>query len=97
MNKGILFTCVLMLTFTLGFSQTKEELEAQKNEKQAIANAAQKEADALQAQIEALPGWKKGAFGVIGGSFSNFNNWYSQGTPNNSSGNICYQFQCVCK
>lgn len=81
-----------MLTFTFGFSQTKEELEAQKKEKQAVADAAQAEADALQAQIDALPGWRKGAFGVIGGSLSNFNNWYSQGAPNNSSGNIGINF-----
>ncbi len=92
MNKKILFTLVFMLTFTLGFSQTKEELVAQKKEKQAIADAAQKEADALQKQIDAFPGWRTGAFGVIGGSFSGFNNWYAQGTPNNNSGNIGLNF-----
>ena len=69
-------------------AQTKEELHVQKSEKQAIANAAQSEANALQAKIDALPGWRKGAFGTIGGSLSNFNNWYSQGAPNNASGNI---------
>ena len=88
MNKKVIFTALLLLTISFGFSQTKEELETQKNEKQAEANAAQKEADAIQAQLDALPGWKKGAFGTIGGSLSNFNNWYSQGSPNNSSGNI---------
>jgi hypothetical protein len=92
MNKKLLLTFVAILTVTLGFTQTKEELEAQKKEKQAEAKAAQKEADALQAQIDALPGWRKGAFGVIGGSFSSFNNWYAQGTPNNSSGNIGINF-----
>lgn len=81
-----------MLTFSLGFSQTKEELEAQKKERQAVADAAQKEANALQAQIDALPGWRVGAFGTIGGSLSNFNNWYSQGAPNNSSGNFGITF-----
>ncbi|MDN3667612.1 DUF3078 domain-containing protein [Algibacter miyuki] len=69
-------------------AQTKEELHAQKEEKQAIADAAQAEATAIQAKIDALPGWRKGAFGTIGGSLSNFNNWYSQDTPNNASGNI---------
>ena len=77
-----------MLSISFGFSQTKEELETQKAEKQAVADAAQAEADAIQAQIDALPGWRIGAFGVIGGSLSNFNNWYAQGVPNNSSGNI---------
>ena len=88
MTKKLLLTTVLMLSIAFSFSQTKEELEAQKAEKQATADAAQAEADALQAQIDALPGWRVGAFGTIGGSLSNFNNWYSQGTPNNTSGNI---------
>ena len=69
-------------------AQTKEELETQKAEKQAVADAAQAEANALQAQIDALPGWRKGAFGTIGGSISEFSNWYSQGAPDNASGNI---------
>ncbi|MGC1471991.1 MAG: DUF3078 domain-containing protein [Psychroserpens sp.] len=88
MNKKLIFVMVLLFTISLGFSQTKKELKAQKAEKQAEADAAQSEADALQAQIDALPGWRVGAFGVIGGSLSNFNNWYAQGVPNNSSGNI---------
>jgi len=92
MTKRILITLCLMLSISIGFAQTKEELQTQKAEKQAEADAAQKEANALQAQIDALPGWKKGAFGVIGGSFSNFNNWYAQGTPNNSSGSIGINF-----
>jgi len=92
MNTKVVLSFVLMLTMSFGFAQTKEELQAQKSEKQAVADAAQAEANAIQKQIDALPGWKKGAFGVIGGSFSNFNNWYSQGTPNNSSGNIGINF-----
>lgn len=92
MTKRLLLSAVFMLSITFGFSQTKEELEAQKAEKQAIADAAQAEADALQAQIDALPGWRIGAFGTIGGSLSNFNNWYAQGAPNNSSGSIGITF-----
>ncbi|WCO01852.1 DUF3078 domain-containing protein [Psychroserpens ponticola] len=88
MTKRLLLTSVLMLSMVFSFSQTKEELQTQKAEKQAVADAAQAEADALQAQIDALPGWRIGAFGTIGGSLSNFNNWYSQGAPNNASGNI---------
>jgi hypothetical protein len=86
--KKILLLLLLFVGFTSINAQTKEELLTQKAEKQAQADAFQGEADALQAQIDALPGWRTGAFGVIGGSLSNFNNWYSQGTPNNSSGNI---------
>ena len=92
MTKRLFFTMMLLLFISFGFAQTKEELEAQKAEKQAQADAAQKEADALQAQIDALPGWRVGAFGVVGGSLSNFNNWYAQGAPNNSSGNIGITF-----
>ncbi|WP_430467211.1 DUF3078 domain-containing protein [Winogradskyella ouciana] len=88
MNKKLLLSVFLMLAITVGFSQTKEELQAQKAEKQAEADKFQSEADAIQAQIDALPGWRTGAFGTIGGSLSNFNNWYAQGAPNNSSGNI---------
>lgn len=88
MNKKLLLSVFLMFAVTISFSQTKEELQAQKAEKQAEADKFQSEADAIQAQIDALPGWRTGAFGTIGGSLSNFNNWYAQGAPNNSSGNI---------
>ncbi|EGV42144.2 DUF3078 domain-containing protein [Bizionia argentinensis JUB59] len=83
-----IFIMSLMLVATASFSQTKEELKEQKAKKQAAANALQSEADALQKQIDNLPGWKFGAFGTVGASFSEFNNWYGQGTPNNASGNI---------
>tara|TARA_R110002126_G_scaffold181439_3_gene330286 strand:+ start:795 stop:1736 length:942 start_codon:yes stop_codon:yes gene_type:complete len=83
---------LLLLALLIGMvsinAQTKEELQIQKSEKQAIADAAQAEANALQTKIDGFPGWRKGAFGTIGGSLSNFNNWYSQGSPNNASGNI---------
>ncbi|XCF06755.1 DUF3078 domain-containing protein [Tamlana crocina] len=86
MKRILLFVCFIGMVSAN--AQTKEELQAQKAEKQAEANAAQKEANAIQAKIDALPGWRTGAFGTIGGSLSNFNNWYAQGTPNNASGNI---------
>ena len=92
MNRKLFLSAFLMFAITFGFSQTKEELQAQKAEKQAEADKFQAEADALQAQIDALPGWRVGAFGTIGGSLSNFNNWYAQGVPNNSSGNIGITF-----
>ncbi len=88
MNKKLLLSAFLMFAITFGFSQTKEELEAQKAEKQAEVDKFQAEADAIQAQIDALPGWHFGAFGTVGGSLSEFSNWYSQGTPNNSAGSI---------
>ncbi|WP_339753713.1 DUF3078 domain-containing protein [uncultured Winogradskyella sp.] len=88
MNKKLLLTASLIFAISLGFSQTKDELEAQKAEKQTEADKFQGEANAIQAQIDALPGWRTGAFGTIGGSLSNFNDWFAQGTPNNVSGNI---------
>ena len=93
MNKKLIFSLFMLLAVTtIAFAQTKEELQAEKAEKQAEADKFQGEANALQAKIDALPGWRKGAFGTIGGSLSNFNDWYSQGAPNNSSGNIGITF-----
>jgi hypothetical protein len=86
--KKTLLLCALFVGIATINAQNKEELQAQKSEKQAVADAAQAEANALQAQMDALPGWRLGAFGTIGGSVSNFTNWYSQGSPNNASGNI---------
>jgi len=92
MNKKLLLSALFLFAVTFAFAQTKEELQTQKAEKQAEANKFQGEANALQAQIDALPGWRLGAFGTIGGSLSNFSEWYSQAAPNNSSGNIGVTF-----
>ncbi len=88
MNRKLLFLVVLLCGIVTVNAQTKQELETQKAEKQAEADKYKKEADAIQNQIDALPGWRVGAFGTIGGSLSNFTNWYSQGKPNNTSGNV---------
>ena len=73
---------------TLSSAQTIEELKSEQSIKKDSISAIQSRIKAIEGQIDALPGWKVKAFGTIGGSLSNFNNWYSQGTPNNSSGNI---------
>jgi hypothetical protein len=86
--KKLLITLVCIFSVSLGFSQDKEELNKQKAEKQAEVDKYQGEVDAIQSQIDALPGWHFGAFGTIGGSISEFNNWYAQGSPNNGSGSI---------
>lgn len=86
--KRIFLLFLLVYSASSAQEQSKEELLKQKSEKQAEADAVQAEANAIQVKIDAFPGWRTGAFGTIGGSLSNFNNWYSQGTPNNSSGNI---------
>ncbi len=87
MKKIILTLSLLASSFSL-FAQTEAELKKELGEKKAAVAKFQKEADAIKAKIDALPGWKKGAFGTIGGSISGFDNWFLQATPNNSSGNI---------
>ncbi len=86
MKKIIL--ALLVFATTIGYSQTEEELKERLGAKKDSIAAIKSRVDALQSQIDKLPGWKKGAFGTIGVNLSSFNNWYAQGTPNNSSGNI---------
>lgn len=83
-----LITLVFVLWLGFSYAQTAEELKALQNEKKDSISAIQSRVDAIQKQLDAMPGWRIGAFGTIGGSFSEFNNWFAQGTPNNSSGNI---------
>lgn len=86
--KKLICTLTLLAGTMVSFGQTAEELKAEQAPKKDSIAAIQARVDALQAQIDALPGWKKGAFGTIGGSFSGFNNWFSKGIPNSSAGNI---------
>ena len=86
--KKLLFALVACFALANATAQTEEELKAQIAPKKDSIAAIQKRVDALQAKLDALPGWKVGAFGTIGGSLSEFNNWFAQGIPNNSSGNI---------
>ncbi|WP_396632602.1 DUF3078 domain-containing protein [Maribacter sp. R86514] len=86
--KKIVLTLALAFVATVGFSQTEEELKGQLGAAKDSIAAIQGRADAIQGAIDALPGWKKGAFGTIGANISSFNNWYGQGTPDLSSGNI---------
>ncbi len=83
---------LLLLTLFVGIlssqAQTLEELHATLAIQKDSLKVAKGRVDATQNAIDAFPGWKKGAFGTIGGSFSNFNNWYAQKSPNNRSGNI---------
>ncbi len=91
MKKVILVFAFLVTAMNLT-AQTEEELKATLASKKDSIVAIQGRANALQAQLDALPGWKIGAFGTIGGSLSDFNNWFAQGVPNNSSGNIGFNF-----
>lgn len=86
MKYTLLIFSLIVSSFV--FAQTEEELKAQLAEKKDAIAALEGEAGAIQAQLDALPGWKKGMFGTIGGSISQFSDWYLQGTPNLNSGNI---------
>ncbi|MDU8884861.1 DUF3078 domain-containing protein [Yeosuana sp. MJ-SS3] len=86
--KILLLFFVFVISLVSLEAQTLDELKAEKATKQDSINAIQKRVDAIQKEIDNYPGWQLKAYGTIGGSLSGFNNWYSQGTPNNSSGNI---------
>lgn len=86
--KKLLLLLVLCLASFAAEAQTKEELKALKAEKTDSIAALQSKADAIQAQIDALPGWRLKATGTIGGSISNFNNWFGKEVPNSSVGNF---------
>ena len=77
-----------MLGVTSIYAQTLEELKSEQAPKKDSIAALQAKVNAIQSKIDALPGWKKGAFGTIGANLSGFDNWYSKGKPNSSTGNI---------
>lgn len=86
--KKTMLTVLAGFALAAGYSQTAEELKAEQVPKKDSIAAIQARVNALQSKIDAMPGWKKGAFGTIGGSISSFSNWYAQGAPNNDAGNI---------
>ncbi|MET2986396.1 DUF3078 domain-containing protein [Aureibaculum conchae] len=86
--RKIVFVLGVMFAITSTYAQTREELKAEQAAKKDSIAAIQGRVDALQGQIDAFPGWKTGAFGTIGGSFSDFSNWYSKASANSSNGNI---------
>lgn len=90
--KKIVLAFLMVFTITTINAQTEEELKALQAPKKDSIAALQAEVDAIQAKIDALPGWKKGAFGTIGGNISGFNNWYSRNAANSNAGNIGVTF-----
>jgi hypothetical protein len=82
---------LLLLLVCIRFSaqaQTTEELKKEQAPKKVKIAKLQEEVNAIQVKIDAMPGWRKGAFGTIGGSFSGFNNWYARTAPNAVAGSI---------
>ena len=88
---ALLFALLVLPALSWG-QETEEELKAAISAKKDSIAAIQGRADGLQSKLDALPGWKFGAFGTVGFSLSEFSNWYAQGTPNVSSGNIGITF-----
>jgi len=85
-----LLTLFSLFCFSSVFAQemTEEALKAEQAELKGEVSTLQGEIDALQVKIDALPGWKTGAFGTIGASFSNFSDWYTQEASNLSSATV---------
>ncbi|WP_435578511.1 DUF3078 domain-containing protein [Gilvibacter sp.] len=88
---ALLFALLVLPALSWG-QETEEELKAAISAKKDSIAAIQGRADGLQSKLDALPGWKFGAFGTVGFNLSEFSNWYAQGTPNVSSGNIGITF-----
>ena len=86
--KKIILAIAVMFGTTFMYSQTLEELKAELGPKKDSIAALTTRINSIEGKINALPGWKKGAFGTIGGSLSGFDNWYSKSNPNSSAGNI---------
>ena len=82
---------ILILLVGISFSvqgQTAEEFKKEQAPKKAKIATLQAEINAIQSKIDAMPGWRKVAFGTIGGSFSGFKNWYSRNAPTAAAGSI---------
>lgn len=88
MKRNYFVLALLILLTSFGYSQTKEELKAQKADFEALRDANKAKADSIQGILDGLPGWRTKVFGTIGFSLSEFNNYYAQGSPNNNAGSI---------
>jgi len=86
--KKLSFLLLAMFVAVSVNAQTADELKKELSSKKAEISKLDKEATSLQSKIDALPGWRKGAFGTIGGSLSGFSNWYSRTAPTASAGSI---------
>jgi len=91
MKKLIFIALSLLISVSIHSQDDKqkaEELKAMLGPKTDSIAAIQGRIDAIQGELDGLPGWKTGMFGTLGANLSGANNWFPQGTPNNSAGNI---------
>ena len=56
MKRNYMVLALLVLLTSVGFSQTKEELKAQKADFQAVSDANKAKADSIQSILDGLPG-----------------------------------------
>lgn len=101
MKQGII-TILLAGCALVSFSQTQEELLAQKAAKEAELAVLDPQLKELTAQVEALkadiavlteqttpyPRWDIGALGNLGVNFSSFSEWLSKSNPNTTAFNV---------
>ncbi|WP_299666141.1 DUF3078 domain-containing protein [uncultured Polaribacter sp.] len=92
MKKTSIVLLFILVSFATKAQQTEEELKKDLKEKKAVISKLQGEAKSIQSKLDALPGWKKGAFGTIGGNISGFKNWYARTAPNAAAANIGITF-----
>ena len=72
----MILVALALVAGTMGtYAQTVEELKAEMAPKKDSVAAIQSRIKTIQKKIDAMPGWKIGAFGTIGGTISEFNNW----------------------
>lgn len=91
MKKSLLLFSIFFISISL-YSQTLEELKAQKAELDAQIGTLQGQVSAINGQIASFPGWYKGAFGTIGFNTSSFDNWVNASNPNSRNTTIMASF-----
>lgn len=80
MKKTLLLLMLSFVCFGITLNaQTVDELKAQKAAKEDAMKALEGEIADLSKRIAEFPGWKYGAFGLVGVNFAQYNNWFPRG------------------
>ncbi len=95
MKKLLLVIVAVCGIYTIGQSQTLEELKGMQSEKiaaadelQAQVDALQNEAEVLQSQIDKLSGWRKGVNGLLGFNLNRSDGWIANPNPEAASSSL---------
>jgi len=87
MKKIIFFFVLAFLSISIraqNIDALKKELHAKKDSIATLQATAKK----IENNLATLPGWKLGAFGTVGASFSGFKNWYARNAPDANAATI---------